>query len=56
MVVRERLCTIDIELLAVKAAIALDRIKDTLNQLELIFPDSPKFILGDFNHCAADKS
>lgn len=24
--------------------------------LELISPDSPKFILGDFNHCSADKS
>lgn len=29
--------------------------RKTLDNLELISPDSPKFILGDFNHCSTDK-
>ena len=35
---------------------ASESIKNTVNRLELISPDSPKFILGDFNHCPIDKS
>ncbi len=77
--VRERLCTADIELLAVslrpfylprefpqlffilvyihpkaKSSAASEHIMSTLNRFELISPDSPKFVLGDFNHCSAD--
>ena len=29
-------------------------IKNTLNKLELISPDTPKFIKGDFNYCLID--
>ncbi len=81
VIVREKLCTTDIELLAVSlhpfylprefpqlfvilvyirpranAAKATERITSTLNKLEQLAPDSPKFILGDFNHCSPDKS
>ena len=81
VVVREKLCTPDIELLAVSlrpfylprefpqlfiilayihpranAVTATEHITSSLNRLEHISPDSPKFILGDFNHCSPDKS
>lgn len=81
VILREKLCTADIEMLAVSlrpyylprefpqlflilvyihpkanAAKATDIITCTLNKLEQISPDSPKFILGDFNHCSPDKS
>ncbi|XP_040911032.1 protein NLRC3-like [Toxotes jaculatrix] len=38
------------------ATAAAEHIKDTVNRLELMSPDSPKFILGDFNHSTVDKS
>ncbi len=81
VIVREKLCTTDTELLAVSlrpfylprefpqffvilvyirpranAAKATEYITSTLNKLEQLAPDSPKFILGDFNHCSPDKS
>ncbi|KAM3624257.1 uncharacterized protein V6R79_021176 [Siganus canaliculatus] len=34
-----------------KPTTATDHIRSTLNKLEQLSPDSPKFILGDFNHC-----
>jgi len=33
----------------------MDHIKRTLDKLEVISPDSPKFIMRDFNHCSLDK-
>ena len=38
------------------ASTATEHIKNTLDRLELISPDAPKFIMGDFNHCPTDKS
>ena len=38
------------------AVTATEHITSSLNRLEHISPDSPKFILGDFNHCSPDKS
>lgn len=39
-----------------KASAASDHIMSTLNRFELISLDSPKFVLGDFNHCSADQN
>ncbi|CAI5691468.1 unnamed protein product [Oreochromis niloticus] len=38
------------------AAKATEYITNTLYKLEQLSPNSPKFILGDFNHCSPDKS
>ncbi len=38
----------------VNATTATEHIKTILDRLELISPDSPKLILGDFNHCSAE--
>lgn len=38
------------------AAVATEHLISTLHKLEQLSPDSPKFILGDFNHCSPDKS
>lgn len=79
--VREKLCTPDIELLALSLrpfylprefpqlffvlvyihpkanpTLATDHIKSSLDKIEHLSPDSPKFILGDFNHCDPGKS
>ena len=35
---------------------SIDHIKTTVNKLELISCDSPKFIMGDLKHCSAGKS
>lgn len=81
VVMREKLCTPDIKLLAVSlrpfylprefpqlflilvyihpranSTTATEHITSSLNRLEHISPDSPIFILGDFNHCSPDKS
>ena len=82
VIVREKLCIPDIELLAISlrpfylprefpqlfiilmyihpranaAAAATEHITSSLNRLELISPDSPKFLLGDFNRCSPDKA
>ncbi|XP_040915374.1 NACHT, LRR and PYD domains-containing protein 3-like [Toxotes jaculatrix] len=65
VVVREELCNADIELLAVSLhPFYLPREFPQLffilvyihPRLELVSPDSPKFILGDFNHSTVDKS
>ncbi len=80
IIVREKLCTTDIELLAVSlrpfylprefpqlflilvyihpranTTTATEHITSTLNKIEQLSPDSPKYILGDFNHCCPDK-
>ncbi|XP_039459779.1 uncharacterized protein LOC116320226, partial [Oreochromis aureus] len=79
--VRKKLCTTDIERLAVSlrpyylprefpqlfiilvyihpradAAKATEYFTNTLYKLGQLAPDSPKFILCDFNHCSHDKS
>lgn len=81
VLVREKLCTTDIELLAVSlrpyylprefpqlfiilvyihpranASKAIEHLTSTLHKLDHLSPDSPKFILGDFNHCSPEKS
>lgn len=81
VVVREKLCTTDIELLAVSlhpfylprefpqlffilvyihpkanADAVTEHIMTSLNKLECISRDSPKFILDDFNHCSPGKT
>lgn len=38
------------------ASTATEHIRNMLDRLELISPDAPKFIMGDFNHCSIDKS
>ncbi len=79
VIVREKLCTTDIKLLAVSlrpfylpkefpqhflilvyihpranATTATEHITSTLYKIVQLSPDSPKFILGDFNHCCPD--
>ena len=39
-----------------KASVATEHVKNTLNRLESVSPDAPKFLMGDFNHCSLDKS
>lgn len=38
-----------------KAPVATKHVKNTLNRLESVGPDAPKFLIGDFNHCSPDK-
>lgn len=69
--VREKLCTTDIDLPRefpqlffilvyihpkANAVTATEHIMASLNRLDRISPDSPKFILGDFNHCSPEKA
>ncbi|KAF7654597.1 hypothetical protein LDENG_00067410 [Lucifuga dentata] len=76
VVVREKICTPDLELLSISlrpfylprefpqlfftlvyihsranVTSATQLIVDMTNRLDALFPEAPKFILGDFNHC-----
>ena len=80
IIVRESLCTPDIELLSVslrpyysprefpqlfftlvyihpraRHSTAIEQMCNTMQKLDSICPDAPKFILGDFNHCTLDQ-
>ena len=39
-----------------KASVAAEHVKNTMNRLESVSPDGPKFFMGDLNHCSLDKS
>lgn len=81
VVIRESICTPDIELLSISlrphylprefqqlfytlvyihpradASAASQLIADVTHRLDTISPGSPKFILGDFNHCTLSKT
>ena len=81
IMVREKICTPDIELLTISlrpfylprefqqlfftlvyinpranASAATQLIADVTHRLDLICPDAPKFVLGDFNHCTLKKT
>ncbi len=39
-----------------KASAATEHVKNTMNRLESVSPDAPKFLMGDLNHCSLDKT